>query len=77
MTVREVPTGSGINGRPILDDGLKHVAFYRTGAWWTWCGQRVPDDHMCPSLRERDQMRQFGPLCNCETCHRKYLAERR
>jgi len=74
---REIPPGSGIHGRPILEDlaavypHTRHLAFYRSGAWWTWCGQRVPDDHRCPSRQEIEASWPYY-ASNCETCHRRY-----
>ncbi|MGH3519978.1 MAG: hypothetical protein ACRDQ7_21850 [Haloechinothrix sp.] len=71
MTVREIPLGSGINGRPVLVDNLKHVTYRRAGRWHTWCGQLVPEDHMCP-VPEPNK----GPIKNCYVCHEKYLDDR-
>ncbi|TKG63096.1 hypothetical protein [Prauserella endophytica] len=74
--VREIPAGSGINGRPILDHDpdTRHIAYHRDGVWFTWCGERVPEDHMCPSEREQQaRQRHRGPLRNCTDCHDRYL----
>lgn len=77
MTIREIPDGSGIHGRPILQDQTadrphtRHLAFYRDGDWWTWCGQLVPRNHMCPS---REEIAAEWPhyAGNCERCHARY-----
>lgn len=75
--VREIPPGSGINGRPILDHDptTRHIAYHRGGVWFTWCGHRVPDDHMCPSERELARAQQRRPLGNCADCHDRYLRD--
>lgn len=70
--VREHPPGSGIHGRPILEDRKIHLAHHRDGAWWTWCGQRVPDDHRCPTSRERDRWQAVAT--NCQDCYDGYSA---
>lgn len=64
--VREIPAGSGIHGRPILADKLRHIARYKSGAWWTICEQRVPDDHQCPSWDEI--MKIPGTFKTCWAC---------
>lgn len=68
--IREFPPGSGINGRPILDDWKIHLTSYydKHGAWFTWCGQRVPDDHKCPTAAERAAKQR--PVTNCIECQR-------
>lgn len=71
MTVKEYPHGSGIHGRPVLKDNLKHVAYYRAGHWHTWCGQPVPEDHRCPAGASSDWR-----VKNCADCHTKYLVGR-
>jgi hypothetical protein len=50
--VREIPPGSGINGRPILADKLRHLAVHNDGKWRTLCGMVVPQDHRCPPYYE-------------------------
>lgn len=71
--VREIPTGSGINGRPILDDEQRHLARMVKGKMKTWCGLEVPDDHMCPPYYE--QMDNPGHYATCWPCDREYLTE--
>jgi len=80
--VREIPEGSGINGRPILDDGtlLRHLAYHQAGTagvWgWTWCGEYISSDHQCPLNNdgERIKGRYQRPVGNCEDCHALYQA---
>lgn len=75
--LREIPAGSGIHGRPILEDlsskrpHTRHLAFHRGGIWWTWCGQRVPAEHRCPSVQ---QIASTWPYYagNCASCHDRY-----
>jgi hypothetical protein len=71
--VREIPIGSGINGRPILHDDRRHIARYRQGHWWTWCGQQVPDEHRCPPYHEI--MDRPGTYLTCWDCDLKYRQE--
>lgn len=72
-TVREIPAGSGINGRPILEEmpGIRHIAFHRDGSWFTWCGRPVPKDHRCPSQEEIESRYPFVAM-NCYECHARY-----
>lgn len=78
--VREIPPGSGINGRPILDDGqlTRHLAYYAEGTrgiWgWTWCGEPVPADHMCPDENDLERQRAHfqRPVGNCVDCDAFY-----
>ena len=71
--VREIPMGSGINGRPILADKRQHIARFREGHWWTWCGQRVPSEHRCPLHHEiMDRPDEF---LTCWGCDLKYRQE--
>jgi hypothetical protein len=65
---------STISGRPILEQGPAgaiHLAFYRDSAWWTWCGERVRDDHRCPDQQTLDRQRVYY-LTNCRSCHERY-----
>jgi hypothetical protein len=77
MMLREIPEGSGIHGRPILErdqpGNERHLAFHRKGDWWTWCYKRVPSDHRCP---DREEIASSWPhyVRNCEECHRNYKA---
>lgn len=64
VKVREIPTGSHINGRPVLDDGHRHLARYDVDRelWVTYCGVDVPEDHRCPPLGAH------GPAQTCWPC---------
>lgn len=75
MSVREIPSGSNINGRPILDNkpGVRHLAFYRDGYWWTWCYEQVPRDHQCPSDEEVANHPPYVQK-NCADCDMNYRA---
>lgn len=85
--LREIPTGSGINGRPLLGDDLRRHLAYRVapgadgavdGIWgWTWCGLWVPDDHMCPHGNNGPLITAIHqrPLGNCSTCHDFYMRD--
>lgn len=75
--VREYPPGSGINGRPILEDRNRHLTTYdhNRGVWVTWCGQDVPADHMCPTQREIEAWQR--PLGNCVVCTYEVPEKRR
>lgn len=76
MEVRQIPTGSGINGRPILHDvqpDARHLAYHWEGTWYTWCGERVPEDHRCPHESEIRQARPWRST-NCDRCHKLYTA---
>jgi hypothetical protein len=74
--VRTFPTAPGIDGRPILASplGVRHLAFRnRHEVFWTYCGRRVPDDHICPTEAEL-QSQKVWVMLNCEACHRQYRA---
>lgn len=73
--VLERPLGSGIYGRPALDDNLKHLATYDDGVWVTWCGQEVPRDHECPPIGARPDG-SAGPVLTCWDCDLLYKRER-
>lgn len=73
--VLERPYGSGIHGRPALDDNLKHLAYHRDGVWWTWCGQEVPADHMCPPIGRRPDGTP-GAVLTCWDCDLLYKRHR-
>lgn len=81
MATRQIPEGSGINGRPILSTppGVRHLAYWRPEAdcWgYTWCGVGVPAEHSCPTA---DAVAKAPPyvMKNCAECHRLYLAGER
>lgn len=71
--VREIPAGSHINGRPVLEDGARHLARYDAARqlWVTYCGEDVPPDHHCPPLGRRPDG-SSGPAPNCQTCASNY-----
>lgn len=81
MLLKEIPPGSGIHGRPILQDvqpGVRHLATWNDTRrkYVTWCDLEVPDNHMCPS---REEVARGEPyvIQNCVTCHHRYLAHQR
>jgi hypothetical protein len=73
----ERPPGSGIWGRPALDDNLKHLARYnlKTDVWTTWCKQEVPSDHKCPPVGRKPDGSP-GPVPTCWACDFEYRRER-
>ncbi|MFL6122892.1 hypothetical protein [Actinophytocola sp.] len=67
----------GIPAGPVLANpaGVRHLAKRgQEGQWRTLCGQRVPDDHRCPT---DDELRAAGvwTLRSCGGCHHAYLTE--
>lgn len=70
--LREIPPGSGISGRPILEDqpNVEHIAYHHAGVWYTWCERVVPEDHRCPDRKEIEAT--YGVLLNCFDCHKAY-----
>lgn len=74
-TVIEIPYGSKINGRPTLDDNLKHLAFHDGTEWVTWCGQTVPHDHQCPPIGKLSDGTQ-GVIHTCWDCDLLYKRSR-
>lgn len=78
--IQEIPPGSGINGRPILDDKtlIRHYAYHQPGTpgvWgWTWCGEYVPTDHECPLANDGERIngRYQRPIGNCVDCDDLY-----
>lgn len=79
-SVQEIPPGSGIHGRPVLDDPeVRHLAYHRPDSdrWgYTWCGRVVPKVHHCPPGHDELE-RPFRPMRNCQNCHDAYRAEQR
>jgi hypothetical protein len=73
--VLERPIGSGIHGRPALDDNLKHLAYFDDGVFRTWCGQEVPRDHERPPIGQRADGNP-GPTLTCWDCDLLYKRER-
>jgi hypothetical protein len=73
VRIREIPAGSHINGRPVLDDGHRHLAWYarELDIWVTYCGIDVPEDHRCPSLGRRPDG-SSGPVPTCWSCDITY-----
>lgn len=79
ITVREIPDGSGIHGRPVLDDKRRHIAYFDSvhdKVWVTHCGLRVPDDHLCPSYVEiMDHPSEYLTCWPCDFAWRKREGE--